>query len=166
MSVREIIRDSMDYYDVKANKIAYESYPLRTPRQADGSRRYFEVKGFAWFNCPLQHHSWPSAHSWCIIDLKTQTICYRYKQTCKKCERTAHPQFTEESIEQMADYVVESYLRRIGRWESPSTFSDDDDSSSVYSDDASDSDEPVTKGGPHHEDRCGKCKHLGRRCCN
>ena len=163
MSVRDIIRDSMDYYDVKAKRIAYESYPFRTPRQAEGSRRYFEVKGFAWFNCPNRHHRWPSAHSWCIIDLKTQTICYRYKQMCKKCECKAKPEFPEESIEKMADYVVESYLRRIGRW---STSSDDDDSPSVYSDEGSDSTMSATKGGPHDQDRCGKCRHLGRRCCD
>ncbi len=155
-TVRDIIKDAMDYYDVKARKIAYEYHPFRTPREAKGSKRYFEVRGFAWFNCPQKHHRWASAHSWCFIDLKTQTICYSDKQNCKKCESKAKPKFTEESIETMADIVVEKYLRRIGKWDSPLSSNDD----------GSSSDNQRTKGGPHDQERCGKCRRQGRRCCD
>ena len=159
--VKEIIKDAMDYHDVKARRIPYEYHPFRTPQHAAGSRRYFEVRGFAWFYCPRKHHRWASAHTWCFIDLKTQTICYQDKQNCRKCESKAYPHFTEESVETMADIVVERYLRRIGRWYSPSESSDDGSSDNI-----SDTDTNKTTGGPHDEDRCGKCRRLGRRCCD
>ena len=157
--VKEIIKDLMDEYDIKAKRIPYEYHPFRTPQQARGSRRYYEVRGFAWFHCPLKHHSWASAHSWCFIDLKTQTICYKDKQNCKKCESRANPQFTEESVEIMADIVIERYLRSIGKWYSPSGSSDNDSDSDGGS-------VQRTSRGPHDQERCGKCRRLGRRCCD
>ncbi len=152
----------MDNYDVRAKWIPYEYQPFRSPRHAQGSKRYIEVKGFAWFNCPQRHHRWASAHAWCFIDLKTRTICYTYKQSCRKCDNKAKPEYTEDSFERMADYAVEMYLRKIGRWESSSGSSDDD---SDYSGD-SDCSTRTTTGGPHDQDRCGKCRALGYRCCN
>jgi hypothetical protein len=51
----------------------------------------------------------------------------------------------------MACYAVRKYLIRIGEIEVTPV---------------SDTDTTVTKGGPHDQKRCGKCKALGRSCWN
>ena len=122
-----------------------------SPQEARYSERYFEAKGFAWFRCQEDGKCWPSAHAWCFIDLKKQRICYRYKQNCKKCEFRTKPGFTESAVTRMARFVVEKYLIRIGELEILPV---------------SGNDGTMTKGGPHDQDRCGKCKALGRSCWN
>lgn len=141
-TIKQIIRDAMSARGIKDDHIPEEG-PFISPEKAKGSRRYFEVKGFAWFSCPKRHKHWPSAHSWCFIDLKKQNICYRDTQKCKKCESTAEPEFTRESIERMAEFVIRRLL-------------------GVYNPNTSDTSE--TEGGPHDKERCGKCKRLGRSC--
>lgn len=84
----------------------HENTPFTMPKNADNSKRYFEVKGFAWFSCPERHKRWPSAHSWCFLDLKEQEICYRDKQKCNKCNLSAKPEFQKESIKKMAKRAV------------------------------------------------------------
>ena len=135
--------------NVKEKDIPQEG-PFTSPKHHSSSKRYFETKGFAWFSCPKKHHRWPSAQSWCFIDLKTQTICYRDRQKCKKCESESAPEFTEESIERMAAYVVKKFLIKMKRLHP------------VYS--GSSTDTAQTQGGPHDEVRCGKCRRLGRSC--
>lgn len=77
------------------------------------SERYFVIKGFATFSCP-KHRVWPSAHAWCFIDLKTQSLRHRYKQRCKKCNYSAKPIFAEEAFENMMQKAVNKFLRRRG----------------------------------------------------
>ena len=151
----------MQKYNVKEQDIPDEGV-YEPPYYPKRSLRYIEVKGFAWFTCkcpkthynPKQKHTtikrWPSAHSWCFIDLKKQKICYRDTQKCNKCNSIAKPgpEFTEEAIEKMAEFVVKGYLIRTDRME--------------YTPRSTDTVE--TEGAPHDETRCGKCRRIGKSC--
>ncbi len=125
------------------------------PSNHKKSKRYFEVKGFAWFTCKKSHDKgnfrhWPSAHAWCFIDLKEQRICYRDVQECKEDNsRTDSPEFTEEALKRMIKYVVTSFLIRTGKKSIPQR---------------ADTETEQTDRGPHDERRCGKCQRLGRSC--
>ena len=148
-AVQAIIKEAMAKENIKEIDIPQEG-PFTSPKYHNNSKRYFESKGFAWFSCPNKHHRWPSAQSWCFIDLKTQTICYRDKQKCKKCESEAPPEFMKESIEKMAAYVVRKFLIKTKRLQ---PVNNHDTSGAAQ-----------TQGGPHDEERCGKCKRLGKSC--
>ena len=149
-AVKRIIKEAMDEKRVSKEEIPKER-PFTTPGESTrGSKRYFEVKGFAWFSCIGRDNRWPSAHAWCCIDLKEQKICYRDPQNCRKCECEANPEFTEESIERMAEYAVKRYRIRTG------------DLEQVFN--PSINEERETEGGPHDEERCGRCRRLGRSC--
>ena len=137
--------------EVKEENVPMEG-PFISPNKASDSKRYFEAKGFAWFSCPQKHNRWPSAHSWCFIDLKTQSICYRDNQGCRKCDSTIAPEFQRESVERMARYVVKKFLRRTGRRPI-----------GKHSHHSASAPEEI-QGGPHDVQRCGKCKRLGRSC--
>ena len=148
-AIKKIIQDAMARENVKEKDIPEEG-PFISPAHAQSSKRYIEVKGFAWFSCPKKHHRWPSAQSWCFIDLKRQEICYRDYQKCKKCNSGASPEFTRESIEKMAQYAVKRFLiktKRLVPEFNPSNASTDE-----------------TQGGPHDEGRCGRCNRLGKSC--
>ena len=120
-----------------------------SPKDANGSKRYFKKKGFAQFVCPSDNRMWSSAHAWCIIDLKEQRICYRYEQECQRCNSEANPDFSEEEVKWMADLAVKSFLRRTGQ----------------LHDDLPDRDNGGPQGGEaHDEQRCQMCKELGRSC--
>ena len=149
-AIKRIIADAMADNNVTKEDIPNEP-AFTTPAKARGSKRYFETKGFAWLNCPGGDNRWPSAHCWCFIDLKKQTICYRDPQDCKKCESEVDPEFTEESVERMAEYAVRGFLIKTG--ELHAVFNprvDDDDMG--------------TQRGPHDEERCGRCRRLGTSC--
>ncbi len=130
------------------------------PEVSNTSKRYFETKALGWFCCPKKHHRWSSAHAWCYIDLKKQTICYRDVQKCRKddCDTPVAPEFSETQIERMAEYATSQFFMRIsrkrkggrgrgrGRWRGLS--------------------ETVSGVNemPHDQRRCGKCNRLGRKC--
>ena len=150
--IKEIILEIMRGENVTPSQVPYEG--AFSIDSASYSKRYFETKGFAWFCCPMQHNRWPSAHSWCYLDLKKQEICYRDQQNCRKdnCETAVQPGFTEEAVEKMARYAVKQFLIRTGRKSrGPRAARNDDDGM-------------MTNGGPHDERRCGKCQRLGRSC--
>ena len=125
------------------------------------SKRYFLVKGFAWFKKHEQSdgtswcsRTWPSAHSWCIVDLKMQRIGRRLGQKCQKCEGNALPEYDDEALKQMAEYAVRSYLRLTGRLERDPLG------------DWSDVSNAIDSNQPHDEGRCEMCQILGRSCWN
>ena len=140
------------------------SEPETNPDDLDSvkrSKRYFRVKGFAWFkrhgktgwSGGFCSRTWPSAHAWCIMDLKGQKIVEKIGQGCQKCESMSFPEFAEESLERMAEYAVDSYLRKVGRL-SPAEPIEDMSSLS----------DALEESKPHDESRCGMCKMLGRSC--
>lgn len=136
------------------NKIFPDLVPAETPfnysrrRQIEkSSKRYFVVKGFAKFSCP-KHRVWPSAHAWCFIDLKTQSIRHRYRQVCKKCKYSAPPMFDKESLASMAQKGVNDYLSRKGLKKRPRKVK------SVR----------MTHKTPHDRKRCFCCKDKGKKC--
>lgn len=144
---KAIFLAAMEAEGVKVGDIALER-PFTSPKDVKKSRRYFMKKGFAWFTCPSGDKTWPSAHAWCIVDLKEGKICYRYKQGCQKCESMASPEFTKEYVEWVAELAVKSFLRRTGQLNDlPDTGADG----------------PVG-GGPHDEERCEMCRELGHSC--
>lgn len=147
-AIRQIIMDAMAEKNIKQKDIPEGVFI--SPRKTQNSKRYLEVKGFAWFSCPKQHHRWPSAQSWCFVDLKKQSIRYRDRQKCKKCNSEAAPEFSADSIEKMAEFVVRKYLIKTGKLRP------------VYHPHSAEWEE--TQGGPHDEGRCGKCRRLGRSC--
>ena len=154
-----IIAEVMEEKNVSPDDIPVESpfVPSRPANQIDGSKRYFRVKGFAWFR---EHdndgitctRTWPSAHSWCIMDLKQQRIVKRFSQDCQKCEGSAQPEFEEEAIRRMAEYAVKSYLIRSGKLQR--------DPLSYVRDPLDDHEGQQ----PHDQARCGMCQALGRSC--
>ena len=157
----EVIARVMKEKGVSARLVPRE--PKTNPDSVDAvaiSRRYFRVKGFARFQRhqkPRGGHcgrTWPSAHAWCIMDLKEQGIILKFGQDCQKCEGMVFPEFDEEALERMADYAVDSYLRKIGalpRQHEPLDMSDLGD--------ALEDGKP-----PHDEKRCHMCQSLGRSC--
>ena len=155
--IKDIIKEAMHAEGITRRDVPRE-WEFTSPKDVkDKSKRFFEVKGFAWFACPKRHKYWhkrhkywPSAHSWCFMDLKTRTICYRDKQKCKKCESKASPEFMEDALEIMAEYAVESFLIRTGRKQ--------------LDKDPKSTDTKKTNGGPHDEERCGRCRRLKRSC--
>ena len=147
-AVKKIILEAMNKEDVEVADIPHEG--LLDLENCKRSKRYFYTKGFAWFKCPKRHKNWPSAHAWCVIDLKRKKICHRDYQKCNKCDSKADPNFTEESLERMAEYAVKQFLIRTHQLP-PSAHVPHTDMGDI-------------EGGPHDEERCGKCKRLGRSC--
>ena len=133
--IKEIICEVLRENGVNPNNVKYQY------------RR--DAKGFAWFNCPRRHHNWPSVHAWCVIDLYNQSITSPYEQDCKKCNSSAYPKFKPDMIRKMVLYVVNCYLVKIGKRQYVSS---------------TDIEKPGNQKGPHDEERCGKCRRLGRSC--
>ena len=129
---------------VKEEDIPREN-PFTSPDNAQDSVRYIEVKGFAWFHCK-KNHEWASPHSWCFVDLKTQTICYRDTQQCRECSAKTAPEFTQESLEKMAEFVVQKFLVKTKKIRSVCRH------------------KIAALRGGHIQQNCGKCKRLGRGC--
>lgn len=144
--VKAIILDAMKNKGIDPGCIPTEKC-FNWNKRRQKSKRFIETKGYAWFKCHRQH-KWSSAHAWAIIDLKTQTLYYRYKQDCKKCNQSGFPNFTEDSLEVMSAYAVDEFLYRMRWQERPKKVMIT----------------RRTRRRPHDRKRCGKCKYLKRRC--
>ncbi len=118
------------------------------PEEVPAKYAVHDTKGFAWFRCPSRDNGWPSAHAWCTMNLRNQTIYDYFSQDCRKCESSVNPRFTTEGIEKMAEYAVMRCLRPMGRMAGRAPTREDTE----------------MQGGPHQENRCGKCKALKRSC--
>ena len=127
------------------------------------SKRYFKTKAFASFNahnqpsgagarCP---RNWKSAHAWCVLDLKEQCIAHKLSQDCQSCNGHSLPEFDRESMQRMAEYAVDLYLKRVGQkqWEPRGDPFDLNDMFLALDD-----------RPPHDEARCEMCRKLGRSC--
>ena len=127
------------------------------------SKRYFKTKAFASFSGHSRQsgaglwcsRNWKSAHAWCVLDLKEQCIAHKLSQDCQSCNGHSMPEFDRESMQRMAEYAVDLYLKRVGQrqWqqrEDPFDFGD-----MLFALD----DRP-----PHDEARCEMCRKLGRSC--
>ena len=151
-----IISEVMEEYKVTPRQIPYElPFNIREIESISRkSHRYFKVKGFAWFR---SHNacarSWPSAHAWCVIDLKEQTVCYEFKQDCQSCDEAVTPEYDSDVFREMVEFAVKLYLKRTGR---------------MPYDDLAERFERLDIGeddrGPHDEGRCEVCKLLGHSC--
>lgn len=126
------------------------------------SKRYFKTKAFASFNAHSQpfgaarcSRSWKSAHAWCVLDLKEQCIAHKLSQDCQSCNGHSMPEFDRESMQRMAEYAVDLYLKRVGQkqWEPRGDPFDFDDMLFALDD-----------RPPHDEARCEMCRRLGRSC--
>lgn len=127
------------------------------------SKRYFKTKAFASFNAHSRpsgagawcSRNWKSAHAWCMLDLKEQCIAHKLSQDCQSCNGHSMPDFDRESMQRMAEYAVDVYLKRVGRrqWEPRGDPFDLDDMLSALDD-----------RPPHDEARCEMCRRLGRSC--
>lgn len=129
----------------------------------DQSKRYFKTKAFASFNAhkrpsgagPMCSRNWKSAHAWCVLDLKEQRIAHKLSQDCQTCNGHSMPEFDRESMQRMAEYAVDLYLKRVGRrqWKPRVDPFDMDDMFFALDD-----------RPPHDEARCEMCRRLGRSC--
>lgn len=108
MPDERIIQEAMAEASIKAADVPKE-LPFNPRKDYNNSKRYFESKGFAQFQCTNKHH-WYDSNSHCFLDLKAQTICYKHKQNCSKCERTAPPNFTRDAVESMVAKAIKKYL--------------------------------------------------------
>ena len=117
------------------------------------SKRYFRCKGFAMFNShPSCNRRWASGHAWCIMDLREQKIIHRFTQNCQKCEGLSEPEFDRAALRRMAEWAVDTHLRRTGR---PSPIQRDlFDMADLHD----------VLDGPHDERRCAVCRQLGHSC--
>ena len=118
----------MEEYGVHRDDIPGER-KFQSPQDTQDSERYFDVEGSAWFTCPEDGRRWLASHSMGIIDLKKMEICDDFPQNCKICGSEVDPEFTEESIERMAEDAVRQYLGTDDVSESNS----DDDNAGQYS---------------------------------
>lgn len=125
------------------------------------SKRYFKTKAFASFGAhsrpgsgAICSRNWKSAHAWCVLDLKKQCIAHKLSQDCKSCNGRSRPDLDAESMERMAEYAVDLYLKRVGRrpWQSRDPFDLDD----LYF--------ALDDRPPHDESRCEMCRNLGKSC--
>ena len=127
------------------------------------SKRYFKTKAFASFNAHSRPsgagarcaRNWKSAHAWCVLDLKEQCIAHKLSQDCQSCNGHSMPEFDRESMQRMAEYAVDVYLKRVGRrqWEPRGDPFDLDDMLLALDD-----------RPPHDQARCEMCRRLGRSC--
>ena len=143
-AVTEIIQEASAKKNVKQSDIPEEE-PFTTPENAQHSKRYFEVKGYARFFCE-NNHRWVSGHSWCFVDLKKQVICYRDTQKCWKCPSKTTPEFTRECFQEMAMFVVHMYLIKTRQARTGFSY------------------RTARQQGSHITAYCSKCKRLGRGC--
>ena len=153
-----IIAEVMEEKDVLTDDIPDEQ-PFDPKHLADikRSKRYFRCKGFAMFNNHQRqdlscNRRWASGHAWCIMDLKKQKIIHRFTQECQKCEGNAYPDFDEAALRRMAEWAVDTYLRRTGRL------------SPIQRDPFDMADLHDALSGPHDEEHCEMCRKLGHSC--
>ena len=148
-----IIKQIMADKGIDPGKIPSEDH-IRDPSNPDSikrSRRYFRTKGFANFprHITFCGRRWPSAHAWCVTDLKKQRICHRYSQECQSCEGAGKPVFDAESIMRMAGWACNQYLIRMGL---------------LDTEPPSDKDAVEESSQPHDRLRCEMCRLLGSDC--
>ena len=159
-----VIADVMEEKGVSVAEIPDEQrFDPNHLDRIERSKRYFRCKAFARFGDHMHknqrttcHRHWASAHAWCIMDLKTQRIIYYFSQKCQSCEGSANPDFDEEALQRMAEWAVDTFLRRTGRLRR-------DPFDLTALDRALDLDLDDSKG-PHDESRCDMCIKLGRSC--
>ena len=154
---QEVIDEVMTKYGVTTDQIPLERGVDPTKLEAiNQSRRYFKTKAFASFSghgsCL---RSWKSAHAWCVLDLRTQCIAHKLSQDCQSCNGRSMPHFDRDSMERMAEFAVDLYLKRSGKkvWQprnDPFRFDDWL--------------ENLDSRPPHDEARCEMCRKLGRSC--
>ncbi len=117
------------------------------------SMRYFHTRAFAEFQCEDCNRGWPSARGWSVMDLLEQNICVLFDQECgnRKCYGgIAEPMYNDESMRRMAEFAVETCLRRL--------YPDDCEYDPTRNDGSK------KTSGAHHEDKCDVCKILGHNC--
>ena len=130
--------------------------PFDNPDNFRGSKRFFRVKGFAWFckhGKPVCSYTWASAHAWCVVDLRNQEFVHKYSQKCKKCNNwNIKPIFEGEAKRRMAEHACKIYLCRIGEleWSDPAWPNMEDLSG--------------RREGEHDMSGCEMCRILGQSC--
>ena len=159
MAVRAVITEVMEEKGVTAEEIPTEPRAHFNPSSplsvTHGSKRYFSVKAFARYRAHEGcSRTWASAHSWAIMDLKEQCLIHKFTQDCQKCNGEVPPDFDEDSVRRMAEYAVDTYLRRCGRL-SPRV-RDPFDFDDLFA--------ALDDRGPHDEGRCAMCRIKGRSC--
>ena len=90
------------------------------------SKRYYKGRAKGEFKCRDDDcaNTWSSPHSWCIIDLREQTIVMKFKQKCIKVKEKhvikedpdyvgEYPTYTDEnSVRKMVQWAVNLYLAK------------------------------------------------------
>ncbi len=126
------------------------------------SKRYYKGRAKGEFKCGDDEcaNTWTSPHSWCIVDLREQTILMTFKQKCIKVKERhvkADPDYEgedptyidENSVRRMVQWAVNLHLYMIGKLlEKPKQELPDDHAHTA-------------KHPPH---LCQMCKLLKRRC--
>ena len=136
---------------VESTRIPTEK-PFKNNRRLEkSSKRYFWVKGFAKFKCSVhQKRGWRSAHGWFVMDLRTQTICHRYQQGCKKCNKMAKAHLVDRHVlHRMVKHAIRQYKRRMGLEIKPQR--------SMFR-------TRKIQKKPHDRKRCGRCQEKRRNC--
>lgn len=152
-----IINEAMANKGITTDDVPTENLINRRKQIRKKSKRYITVKGSGKFRCHRHNKIWKSAHAWCIFDLKTESIFYRYLQDCKICNSGNSPKFSEESMRRMAEYGVQTFLYKMGREIRPRKIP-----RPTYR-----TRRPAfrTRRSPHDRKRCGMCKDSKRKCC-
>lgn len=147
--VKGIIKEAMNKRGVETKEIPTEK-PFNIHQRKQLGKRSFEAKGRATFKCSRCRNKWSSFLAWCIMDLKTTSICYRYSQDCRKCKkRKIQPNFPESSLTAMAEYVVSEFLYKMGwitRPPKPKTA------------------RRIRNNVPHYTKGCEKCRLQKKKC--
>lgn len=154
---KAIIQQVMKENNLDPNSVPSEPHieDPSDPESIRDSKRYFNTRGSGKFTPDDEqetgcHRTWSSAHSWSVMDLKEQEICYRYWQKCKKCEKEVKSVYDKTSIRRMAEWACNECLIRMGL---------------RRREQRSDEDDPEKPTPPHDIKRCEMCKRKGRKCC-
>ena len=153
---RRVIQSAMDGEDIDQSEIPIErTFDINNMQDVLRGRslRCHRTKGFARFRCACGR-SWVSAHAWCVLDLRKQSLAHKFKQECQTCDDGGRPMFDEESMNRMALYAVDRYLIKTGRLQRPPRNDEEDR-------DAAERDEDEK---PHDEERCDMCRRIGGSC--
>lgn len=92
VNVNVIIREIMSANGIRPSDIPEESpfqikrFIASLRRKKRWSHRYFKGHAFGEFHCSndVCGNTWTSPHSWCVLDLKEQTMIMKFKQQCIK----------------------------------------------------------------------------------
>ena len=156
VNIDDIIEEVMEEEEVDPRDIPRER-PFNLKRflkdlkdsGREKSLRYYHGKLPGEFRCQRCGRYWTSGHTFCILDLKRQTVKTKLYQKCLEDGDEAYPYYrNEDQVRRMVKWAVNLYLVKT-KQRAPKERTGGD-----Y----------FRRTAPHREDLCEICIKLGRPC--